>query len=57
MEILLMLLPVSFILVGIAVAIFTWAVNHNQFEDLERHAIEVLDESESKTPTGETHHE
>ncbi len=57
MEILLMLLPISFVLVGIAVAIFTWAVNHNQFEDLDRHALEVLDESEQKKPTGETNHE
>ena len=47
MEILLLLIPLSLVLLGIAIRAFLWAVDHHQFDDLERHAIEALqDESE-----------
>ncbi len=57
MEILLMLLPLSFVLVAVAIAAFNWAVNHGQFDELERHAVEVLDEVENLTLKGENENE
>lgn len=35
MNILLVLIPVTLIVIGIAVTLFFWAVNHQQFDDLE----------------------
>ncbi len=35
MNILLVLIPVTLLVIGIAVALFFWAVNHQQFDDLE----------------------
>ncbi|MFC4527619.1 cbb3-type cytochrome oxidase assembly protein CcoS [Dyella halodurans] len=35
MNILLVLIPVTLLIVIVAVAIFFWAVNHQQFDDLE----------------------
>lgn len=44
MEILLLLLPLSALLLGVAAWAFVWSVNHNQFEDLEQSAMNILDE-------------
>lgn len=44
MESLWLLLPISIVLVTVAIATFGWAVNHHQFEDLEQHALDVLEE-------------
>ena len=44
MEILFLLIPLSMILVGTAIYWFLWAVDHEQFEDLERHAVEALED-------------
>lgn len=35
MNILLVLIPVTLLVIVIAVALFFWAVNHHQFDDLE----------------------
>jgi cbb3-type cytochrome oxidase maturation protein len=35
MNILLVLIPVTLVVVGVAVALFFWAVNHQQFDDLD----------------------
>ena len=35
MNILLVLIPVTLLVIGIAVAVFFWAVNHQQFDDLD----------------------
>jgi cbb3-type cytochrome oxidase maturation protein len=35
MNILLILIPVTLIVIGVAVALFFWAVNHQQFDDLD----------------------
>jgi cbb3-type cytochrome oxidase maturation protein len=44
MNILLVLIPVTMFIVGIAVAIFFWAVNHRQFDDLDSPAtLPLLD--------------
>lgn len=44
MEMLIVLIPVSIILIGIAVAVFLWAVNNNQFEQLDRHGFDIFEE-------------
>jgi len=44
MELMLWLLPMSVILTGLAVAGFLWAVKRAQFDDLDRHALDILDE-------------
>lgn len=42
MNILLVLVPVSLLLVGAALAAFFWAANDGQFEDLESPALEPV---------------
>ncbi len=44
MEIMVVLIPVSIVLVGIAAAIFLWAVNNNQFEQLDKHGFDIFEE-------------
>ena len=42
MNILLALIPVSLALLGIAIALFAWAVRSGQFEDIDSAALDVL---------------
>ena len=42
MSILLLLVPISLVLLGIAVAAFVWAVKRGQFEDLDAAALDIL---------------
>ncbi len=42
MNILLFLIPISLLLIGIAAAIFVWAVRHGQFEDLDTPPLDIL---------------
>ena len=44
MEALIVLIPISIVLFAIAAAIFVWAVERNQFERLDQHAFDILDE-------------
>jgi cbb3-type cytochrome oxidase maturation protein len=44
MEILVVLIPVSVVLIGIAAAIFLWAVNNDQFEQLDKHGFDIFEE-------------
>jgi cbb3-type cytochrome oxidase maturation protein len=37
-----MLIPLGLVLLGIAVWAFVWAVNHDQFEDLDRAGHSIL---------------
>ena len=59
MNILLILIPVTLLVVLIAVALFFWAVNHQQFDDLDSPAIlplldnPVVDEAAPKTASGD----
>jgi cbb3-type cytochrome oxidase maturation protein len=46
-SILFVLIPLGLLLLGIAVWAFVWAVNHEQFEDLDRAASSILFEDES----------
>lgn len=51
MEILFLLIPLSIVLVGCAVFWFTWAVDHGQFDDLDRCAVEALDDQNDTNHT------
>ena len=42
MNILLLLVPISVILLGIAIAALVWAVRHGQYDDLDTPAIAIL---------------
>ena len=59
MNILLILIPVTLLVVLIAVALFFWAVNHQQFDDLDSPAIlplldnPAVDEAAPKTDPGD----
>ena len=47
MNILLVLIPVTLLIVIVAVAIFFWAVNHQQFDDLDSPGVlPLMEESE-----------
>ena len=41
-----LLIPLTLVLLALAVAAFSWAVRHDQFDDLERHAGVVLFEED-----------
>lgn len=42
MSILLLLIPLSLVLGGLAIWAFLWAVDHGQFEDFDRAATSIL---------------
>ncbi|MEL1265424.1 cbb3-type cytochrome oxidase assembly protein CcoS [Pseudoxanthomonas putridarboris] len=50
MNILLMLLPISLLLLGVAVAAFAWAVRKGQFDDLDTPALDILDDASEQKP-------
>ncbi|MCK9488020.1 MAG: cbb3-type cytochrome oxidase assembly protein CcoS [Xanthomonadales bacterium] len=52
MTILLILIPVTLVLVGIAVATFFWAVNKGQFDDLDTPALRILEADPLPPATG-----
>ena len=49
MEILLLLIPISIVLIGIAGVTFVWAVNNDQFEELDRHGFDILEDDPGET--------
>lgn len=54
MTILYLLIPISLVLLGLAVWAFFWAVNNDQFDDLEGPAHRILfDEDENDLPPEE----
>ncbi|HMB56586.1 MAG TPA: cbb3-type cytochrome oxidase assembly protein CcoS [Arenimonas sp.] len=44
MNILLVLIPISLALLGLAIAAFFWAVRSDQFEDMDSAAMDILRE-------------
>ena len=46
MSILLMLIPLSLVLLGVAVWAFAWAVRRGQFDDLDTPALDILRDEE-----------
>jgi cbb3-type cytochrome oxidase maturation protein len=55
MSILLLLVPISLVLLGIAIAAFVWAVKRGQFEDLDTPALSILADDEEDTPPDQRH--
>ncbi len=53
MSIIYLLIPLSIILVGIAVWALTWAVRSGQFDDLESQGWNVVLDDDSKPPQDE----
>lgn len=50
MNILLVLIPVTLLIVLVAVVVFFWAVNHQQFDDMDSPGILPLMENDPITP-------
>lgn len=46
MNVLMLLIPVSLVFLAAAVWLFFWSVNHGQFEDLEKHGMDILFDDE-----------
>jgi cbb3-type cytochrome oxidase maturation protein len=51
MEVIYLLIPIALILTLIAVAAFWWAVGNGQYDDLEKHAHDILFDDEDKPNT------
>ena len=50
MNILLALIPISLLLLGIAIWAFVWAVRRGQFDDLDTPAIDILRDDDDLPP-------
>ena len=50
MTILLLLVPISLLLLGIAIWAFVWAVKCGQFDDLDTPALDILVDDEHDAP-------
>lgn len=46
MSILYVLIPLGLVLLGVAVAVFFWAVGNGQFDDMDSPAMSIFDESD-----------
>lgn len=51
MAILLALIPISLLLLGIAIWAFIWAVRRGQFESLDAAALDILHDDEAPLPS------
>lgn len=55
MEVVFILVPVSLIILAVAIAIFFWAVKNDQFEDMEGPAHQILfDDKAQKSAAAES---
>jgi len=50
MRILLLMIPISLVLLGIAIWAFVWAVRRGQFDDLDTPALDILVEEDGPRP-------
>ena len=50
MRILLLLIPISLVLLGVAIAAFVWAVKRGQFDDLDTPALDILEDNDRPAP-------
>ncbi len=48
MNIIFLLIPISLIILALAVLVFIWAVNNKQFDDLEKHGHDILFDDDIK---------
>lgn len=42
MEVVFVLIPLSIVLILVAIRAFTWSIDHGQFDDLERESLRIL---------------
>ncbi|HEY0504903.1 MAG TPA: cbb3-type cytochrome oxidase assembly protein CcoS [Lysobacter sp.] len=54
MTILLLLVPISLVLLGIAIWFFVWAVRRGQFDDLDTPALDILRDDPAPLPPQST---
>ncbi len=54
MNIIYVLIPLSIILMVLAIAFFFWAVRNDQFDDLDTPALDILDEDEADSKPDST---
>ncbi|MDZ4811308.1 MAG: cbb3-type cytochrome oxidase assembly protein CcoS [Pseudomonadota bacterium] len=54
MNALLILIPVSVLLVGVAIWAFFWAVDSGQFDDLDSPALEILRDEPDRDEEGQS---
>ncbi len=52
MDILFLLVPMSVVLALLVIAVFAWALNAGQFDDIEAEGGRILLDSEATPPTG-----
>lgn len=50
MSSLFLLIPLSIVLISIAICVFIWAVKNRQFEDLDKEAHRILFDDDDKEP-------
>lgn len=50
MESLFFLIPLSLVIVGLAVAVFVWAVNSGQYDDVDREGERILYDDDLTAP-------
>ncbi|TXH73361.1 MAG: cbb3-type cytochrome oxidase assembly protein CcoS [Lysobacteraceae bacterium] len=50
MNILLALVPISLVLLGVAIGAFVWAVRKGQYDDLDTPALEILIDEDQPRP-------
>ena len=55
MNILLMLVPISLVLLGVAIVAFIWAVRSGQFDDLDTPSIDILADDEPQAGVSGDH--
>ncbi|WP_337245557.1 cbb3-type cytochrome oxidase assembly protein CcoS [Luteimonas sp. gir] len=52
MRSLLLLVPISLVLLGIAIAAFVWAVRRGQFDDMDTPALDILVDDDGRDEGG-----
>jgi len=55
MRILLLMIPISIVLLGIAIWAFVWAVRRGQFDDLDTPALDILVDEDGLRPRAGKH--
>ncbi|WP_427978058.1 cbb3-type cytochrome oxidase assembly protein CcoS [Agarivorans sp.] len=49
MSIIFVLIPIALLFVAVGIGIFFWAVRSEQFEDLDRHGVNILFDEKKQT--------
>jgi cbb3-type cytochrome oxidase maturation protein len=55
MNVLLLLVPLSLMLLVLAIGAFVWAVRRGQFDDLDTPALDILVDERGATPPAQDH--